>query len=104
MCPNALGGEAAMTAGGTLARVPLTSARPGAGALRPARKSRAMNYRRPGRDMAGSQCHVPCNNWRMAGPLGSDLAAAISKELADCRKRGIERLDFRSHNQHPLPL
>jgi hypothetical protein len=32
-----------------------------------------------------------------------DLAAAISQELASCRKRGIERIDVRSHNQVPVP-
>jgi hypothetical protein len=32
-----------------------------------------------------------------------DLAAAISAELAACRKRGIERIDVRSHNQTPVP-
>ncbi len=36
---------------------------------------------------------------------GSDggPAAAISLELASCRKRGIERIDVRSHNQAPVP-
>jgi hypothetical protein len=32
-----------------------------------------------------------------------DLAAAISLELTSCRKRGIERIDVRSHNQAPVP-
>jgi hypothetical protein len=32
-----------------------------------------------------------------------DLAAAISQELASCRKRGIERIDVKSHNQAPVP-
>jgi hypothetical protein len=40
----------------------------------------------------------------MAGPLGSDLAAALFKELNACRNRGIERIDVRSHNQQPLAL
>jgi hypothetical protein len=40
----------------------------------------------------------------MPEPPGSDLAAELSKELADCRKRGIERLDVSSHNQQPVPL
>lgn len=36
---------------------------------------------------------------------GSDggPAAAISLELTSCRKRGIERIDVRSHNQAPVP-
>jgi hypothetical protein len=40
----------------------------------------------------------------MARPLGSDLAAALFKELNACRNRGIERIDVSSHNQQPLPL
>jgi hypothetical protein len=40
----------------------------------------------------------------MPEPPGSHLAAVLSKELADCRKRGIERLDVSSHNQQPVPL
>jgi hypothetical protein len=32
-----------------------------------------------------------------------DLAVVISHELASCRKRGIERIDVRSHNQAPVP-
>ena len=32
-----------------------------------------------------------------------DQVAAISQELASCRKRGIERIDVRSHNQVPVP-
>ena len=36
------------------------------------------------------------------GPEG-DVAAAISAELTSCRKRGIERLDLRTHNQAPVP-
>jgi hypothetical protein len=32
-----------------------------------------------------------------------DLATAISVELTACRKRGIERIDVRSHNQAPVP-
>ena len=32
-----------------------------------------------------------------------DQAAAISQELASCRKRGIERIDVKSHNQTPVP-
>jgi hypothetical protein len=40
----------------------------------------------------------------MARPLGSDLAAALFKELTACRNRGIERIDVSSHNQQPLPL
>jgi hypothetical protein len=31
------------------------------------------------------------------------LAAAISAELTACRKRGIERIEVRSHNQAPVP-
>jgi hypothetical protein len=33
----------------------------------------------------------------------ADLAAAISAELTACRKRGIERIEVRSHNQTPVP-
>jgi hypothetical protein len=40
----------------------------------------------------------------MAKPPGSDLAVALSKELAACRKRGIERIDVSSHNQQRLLL
>lgn len=93
-----------MTAGMRLARVPLTSARLGASEPRPARNSRARNPRPSGRNLAGSQWLLPCNNWRMARPLGSDLAAALFKELTACRNRGIERIDVSSHNQQPLPL
>ena len=32
-----------------------------------------------------------------------DVIAAISAELTSCRKRGIERLDLRTHNQAPVP-
>jgi hypothetical protein len=32
-----------------------------------------------------------------------DLVMAISAELTSCRKRGIERLDIRTHNQAPVP-
>jgi hypothetical protein len=37
--------------------------------------------------------------------MGSDgdLSAAISQELTSCRKRGIERIDVKSHNQAPVP-
>jgi hypothetical protein len=33
---------------------------------------------------------------------GPDLVTALSQELAACRKRGIERLDLRTHNQAPV--
>ena len=36
------------------------------------------------------------------GPDG-DLATVVSAELAACRKRGIDRIDVRSHNQSPVP-
>ena len=36
------------------------------------------------------------------GPAG-DIVAAISAELTACRKRGIERLELRTHNQAPVP-
>lgn len=32
----------------------------------------------------------------------SELATMISVELTACRKRGIERIDVRSHNQAPV--
>jgi hypothetical protein len=38
----------------------------------------------------------------MAERPGSDLAAVLYEELAACRKRGIERLDLRTHNQQPV--
>ena len=44
-----------------------------------------------------------CQTYRMTeGPEG-DVIAAISAELTSCRKRGIERLDLRTHNQAPVP-
>jgi hypothetical protein len=36
------------------------------------------------------------------GPDG-DPATVVSAELAACRKRGIDRIDIRSHNQVPVP-
>jgi NUDIX domain len=43
-----------------------------------------------------------CQTYRMTeGPEGD--VAAISAELTSCRKRGIERLDLRTHNQAPVP-
>lgn len=45
---------------------------------------------------------MPCKNWWMAEPSGSDLAAGLFEELAACRKRGIERLDVSTHNQQPV--
>jgi hypothetical protein len=44
-----------------------------------------------------------CQTCRMKEGLEGDLVAAISAELTSCRKRGIERLDVRSHNQAPVP-
>lgn len=38
----------------------------------------------------------------MAERPGNDVAEVLSEELAACRKRGIERLDVLSHNQHPV--
>jgi len=32
----------------------------------------------------------------------ADVVAAISVELTACRKRGVERLDLRTHNQAPV--
>ena len=40
----------------------------------------------------------------MAERPGNDVAEVLSEELAACRKRGIERLDVLSHNQHPVPV
>jgi len=31
------------------------------------------------------------------------LAGQIANELSACRKRGIEQLDLRTHNQKPVP-
>lgn len=39
----------------------------------------------------------------MAERPGSELTAVLSEELTACRKRGIERLDVRTHNQQPVP-
>jgi hypothetical protein len=33
----------------------------------------------------------------------ADLATVVSAELAACRKRGIDRIDVKSHNQVPVP-
>jgi hypothetical protein len=47
--------------------------------------------------------HRSCQTYRMTeGPEG-EAVAAISAELTSCRKRGIERLDLRTHNQAPVP-
>lgn len=62
------------------------------------------HLRRPGWNLARSRWHPPCQNWRMAERPGSGLTAVLAEELAACRKRGIERLDVRSHNQHPVPV
>jgi hypothetical protein len=51
---------------------------------------------------AGPRLRPSCQNWRMtARPLGSQ-PEALSRELAACRKRGIERLDIDTHNQSPV--
>lgn len=46
------------------------------------------------------QLRLACETCRMTE--GPDLVAALSQELAACRKRGIERLDLRTHNQAPV--
>ena len=113
-----------MTAGSTMVCMPPAPARPtgpepasarhrdrlratarvaGAGFMARGHKACGRNLRRPWWSLAGSRWHSPCQNWRMAERPGSDLAAVLSEELAACRKRGIERLDVRSHNQQPVP-
>src|SRR5690348_10257192 len=47
--------------------------------------------------------HSPCHTIRMTVGSDGNAAAAISQELASCRKRGIERIDVKSHNQAPVP-
>ena len=39
----------------------------------------------------------------MAERPGNNVAEVLSEELAACRKRGIERIDVLSHNQHRVP-
>jgi hypothetical protein len=46
------------------------------------------------------QLRLACETCRMTE--GPALVAALSQELAACRKRGIERLDLRTHNQAPV--
>jgi hypothetical protein len=46
------------------------------------------------------QLRLACETCRMTE--GPDLVMALSRELAACRKRGIERLDLRTHNQAPV--
>lgn len=104
--------EDALTAGGTMARVPPVRCRDRA---RPGTGTAGCGFTASGREsltrhlcitsctVAGSPWHRPCKNWRMAERPGSDLAAVLFDELAACRKRGIERLDRRTHNQQPVP-
>jgi hypothetical protein len=47
-----------------------------------------------------SQLRLACQNYRMTER--PDLVPDLSQELAACRKRGIERLDLRTHNQAPV--
>ena len=57
----------------------------------------AIGFRMPGpRDRT-------CQTYRMTDGPASDIVAAISAELTACRKRGIERLELRTHNQAPVP-
>ena len=81
----------------TALRLPVRR-RPGPGRTGP------LHAGRLGRKSAGSRLHLSCQNGRMtAHPPGSQ-PEALSRELAACRKRGIERLDVRTHNQSPVPL
>ena len=88
-------------------RLRATARAAGAGFMARGHKACGRKLRRPGWSLTGSRWHSPCQNWRMAERPGSDLAAVpaavLSEELAACRKRGIERLDVRSHNQQPVP-
>ena len=52
----------------------------------------------------GTAWRLSCQTYRMTERGGDDLAGAVSNELANCRKRGIERVDLRSHNQKPLQI
>jgi len=44
-----------------------------------------------------------CHTIPMTEGPGGDLATVVSAELASCRKRGIDRIDVKSHNQVPVP-
>lgn len=66
-------------------------------------RRRHHSYRpRPRWASAGSPFGLLCQNWRVIERPESDLSAVLMDELAACRKRGIERIDIRSHNQQPL--
>jgi hypothetical protein len=45
-----------------------------------------------------------CHTWGVAPRDEPDLAGKVAHELADCRQRGIERLDARTHNQAPVTV
>lgn len=48
------------------------------------------------------QLRLACETYRVTERPDEDLATVLSRELAACRKRGIERLDLRTHNQAPV--
>jgi hypothetical protein len=75
----------------------------GAGFTARGRKRCGRHLRWSGWNVAGSRWHPACQNWRMAERPGNNVAEVLSEELAACRKRGIERIDVLSHNQHPVP-
>jgi hypothetical protein len=43
-----------------------------------------------------------CHTWGVAPRDEADLAVRVARELAECRQRGIERLDAHTHNQAPV--
>jgi hypothetical protein len=51
---------------------------------------------------SGTPRHRSCQTYLMTERGEDDRVRAISLELAACRKRGIERVDLRSHNQNPV--
>ena len=65
-------------------------------------RRRPWHIRRFRLNSVGSRLRPSCQNWRMTASPGRSLADDLSAELAACRKRGIERLDFTSHNQSPV--
>ena len=87
-----------------MARVaPAPARRAGPGANAAWDREWGQSPRRAHGRLADSRRYASCQNWRMPESSGRDLAAVLFDELAACRKRGIDRLDVRSHNQQPVP-
>src|ERR1700679_1764145 len=93
-----------MTAAVTLARVPRGRGRGPGRPRRPPRLMRDRNCRRLRRNFSAPPAHRSCDNWQMSDLPGRKQPPALSVQLADARKRGIERLDVESHNQHRLEV